>query len=96
MVSVINCIICHPRLALPARNAAACCINAGYLKTLAILDAGPREAVGGTGKRTPLPEIAEDDVYHGHAPLGAAAAHRGLARCLTQSGSAQLQGLSSC
>ena len=28
-----------------------------------------------------LPEISEDDVYHGAAPLGAAAAHRGLARC---------------
>ena len=27
-----------------------------------------------------LPEIAEDDVYHGAAPQGAAAAHRGLAR----------------
>ena len=57
---------------------------------------GPREAVGGTGKRTPLPEIAEDDVYHGHAPLGAAAAHRGLARCLTQAGFAQAQGLLPC
>ena len=27
-----------------------------------------------------LPEIAEDDVHHGAAPVGAAAAHRGLAR----------------
>ena len=63
----------------------------GVLRMWVITDTGPREAVGGTGKRTPMPEIAEDDVYHGHAPLGAAAAHRGLARCLTQPGSAKLQ-----
>lgn len=44
--------------------------------------AGPREAFGGTGKRSALPEIAEDDVYHGSAPVGAAAAHRGLAKCV--------------
>ncbi len=43
--------------------------------------AGPKEAFGGTGKRSALPEIAEDDVHHGAAPVGAAAAHRGLAKC---------------
>ena len=43
---------------------------------------GQRRQSGGTGKRsTALPEIAEDDVYHGAAPVGAAAAHRGLAKC---------------
>ena len=68
----------------------------GVLRVRVLPDIGSRDAVGGTGKQAPLPEIAEDDVHHGHAPLGAAAAHRGLARCLNQPGTAQVQGLSSC
>lgn len=42
----------------------------------------PREAAASSQSQATaqLPEIAEDDVYHGAAPVGAAAAHRGLAR----------------
>lgn len=44
----------------------------------------PSPAAGSSGRGAGpggLPEIAEDDVHHGAAPIGAAAARRGLARC---------------
>ena len=47
----------------------------------------PSPAAGPSGRgigANGLPEIAEDDVHHGAAPVGAAAARRGLARCADQ------------
>ncbi|CAL8462641.1 g2174 [Coccomyxa elongata] len=54
---------------------------------------GPAAAPSGQGAAAAgaLPEIAEDDVHHGAAPIGAAAAHRGLARMQGAAESALIQ-----
>lgn len=55
--------------------------SAAQAAAIGLLPPGDSEPDQAALRLPGLPEIAEDDVHHGAAPIGAAAAHRGLARC---------------